>query len=154
MSRLINEKYIPANSDALIFKSELETFVRSELFEKIMNAKKIYREQRFNIVLPTSMLDDSPEFIEETKDEFLAVQGVIDLVIEDEGGNLYLFDYKTDRLSKEELEKGDALERKMVERHGKQLSYYAEAVKRLFGRECRDAFIYSTHKGALVKISN
>ncbi len=154
ISRLINEKYIPANSDALVFGSELEAFAKSELFEKIINAKNIYREQRFNIVLPTSMLDDSPEFIEETKDEFLAVQGVIDLVIEDENGELYLFDYKTDRLSKDELQNGDALKAKMIERHGKQIGYYAEAVKRLFDKECRGAFIYSTHKGALIEIPN
>ncbi len=152
ISRLVSEKYLPTNSEKLVFKRELEAFSKSKLFDKIINAKNIYREQRFNIMLPTSMLDNSPEFIEQTEDEFLAVQGVIDLVIEDENGDIYLFDYKTDRLSKEELDDSNALQKKMIERHGKQISYYAEAIKRLFNKECRGAFIYSTHKTSLIEM--
>ena len=152
MERLVSEKYIPRNSEDLIFENELEKFSKSELITKISNAKKVYREQRFNIMLPTSMLNDSPEFIKQTKDEFLAVQGVIDLVIEDKNGDIFLFDYKTDRLSSIELNNDDALKNKMIERHGKQISYYAEAINRLFDKKCSGAFIYSTHKGSLIEI--
>jgi len=149
---LVKDKYLPKNIEELVFKNELAAFIESELFTRIKNAKKIYQEQRFNIILPTSLYDSSLEFIKATKDEILAVQGVIDLIIEDGNGDVYLFDYKTDRLSKEELESDAALNKKMIDRHAKQMSYYAEAVKRLFGKECRGAFIYSTHKGSLIEI--
>ena len=152
IKRLIDRRFIPSESEQTVFKNELEAFLKSELFTKITNAKKLYREQRFNIVLPTSMLNSSPEFLEETKDEFLAVQGVIDLIIEEDNGNIFLYDYKTDRLSREELTDDEKLREKMLSRHEKQIGYYAEAVKRLFGKECSGAFIYSTHKASLIEI--
>ena len=77
--------------------------------------------------------------------EFLAVQGVIDLIIEDENGDLLLYDYKTDRLTPAELLNDSLVREKMTERHAPQLKYYKEAVRRLFGKECKASFVYSTH---------
>ncbi len=152
LCRLIEKKFIPEDSGDLVFLDELEAFFESSLFEKIRSAKRAIREQRFNILLPTDVLDDSPEFKEQTKDEFLAVQGVIDLILEDENGDILVFDYKTDRLKFEERNNAQLLQRKMTDRHQKQLAYYAEAVKRLFGRDCKSVSIYSTHAATEVEI--
>ena len=38
------------------------------------------------------------------KDEKILLQGVIDCIVEDAEGRLHLIDYKTDRLTKKELE--------------------------------------------------
>ena len=152
LCRLIEKKFIPESASELVYKNELEAFLHSELFDKIQSAKKIVREQRFNILLPVDILNSDPEFIRQTEGEFLAVQGVIDLIIEDKNGDIFLYDYKTDRLSPAELESEALLKKKMTERHAPQLSYYKEAVKRLFDKECKAAFIYSTHAAKEIEI--
>ena len=63
---------------------------------------------------------------------------------EDENGDISVYDYKTDRVSQEEMINSELLQKKMIERHSKQLSYYNEAIKRLFSRECKHLAVYST----------
>ncbi len=152
LERLIEERYLPAESESLVFVEELERFFDSELFGKIKTAKRIIREQRFNILLPPSMFSKDSEFIDSLGDEMLAVQGVIDLILIDADGKLCLYDYKTDRLTRTELENDSELSKKMKERHAEQLSYYKLAVKELFERECDSAEIYSTCAARTVKI--
>ena len=150
--RLIDRKFIPRDSEELVFIDELEAFFDSSLFDKISCAKRVIREQRFNILLPTEVFDNSPEFIEQTKGEFLAVQGVIDLILEDENGDILVFDYKTDRLRADEKNNIDLLQKKMTDRHQGQLKYYSEAIKCLFEKKCKTVSIYSTHAAKTVEI--
>ena len=152
LSRLIEERYIPKNSEELVFIDELERFFDSELFEKIKTAKEVIREQRFNILLPPSMFSKDEQFIGELGDEMLAVQGVIDLVIIDSEDRLCLYDYKTDRLSRQELTDTEKLTEKMQKLHSQQISYYKLAVAKLFDRPCDIAQIYSTHAAKTVDI--
>lgn len=152
LSRLIEERYIPSNSADAVFKDELERFFKSELYLRIKNAKKIIREQRFNILLPPAMFSKDTAFIEAVGDELLAVQGVIDLIVIDENDNLCLYDYKTDRLSAAERGDRALLKEKMSRLHAEQLSYYKIAVERMFGRECQTVEIYSTCAATTVSI--
>lgn len=152
LCRLIEKKFIPESSAELVYINELEAFLESDLFSKIQSAKRVVREQRFNILLDVDVLDNDPDFLRQTEGEFLAVQGVIDLIIEDKNGDIFLYDYKTDRLSAVELSSDELLKKKMAERHAPQLGYYKEAVKRLFGKECRAAFIYSTHAAKEIEL--
>ena len=87
------------------------------------------------------------------KNESLAVQGVIDLIIVDEDGNISLIDYKTDRLSREELLDDALAAKKINELHASQLSYYKKAVELLFGRQCSSVCVYSTHSAKLYEIN-
>ena len=152
LARLIENGYLPERARELVFCDELEHFFDTELYAKIKTAKRIIREQRFNILLPPSMFSKDDAFISSLGDEMLAVQGVIDLVIIDADNNLCLYDYKTDRLTNAELESDALLEKAMRDRHSEQLSYYKLAVSRLFERECDVAEIYSTHAARTVKI--
>ncbi len=152
LDRLIEKKFIPADSTSLVFRSELEAFFKSDLYAALKKAKWVIREQRFNILLPPSVLNSDERFLSETEGEELAVQGVIDLLFEDEFGDLILCDYKTDRLLRDMRNDPSALTAKMRENHAKQLTYYAEAVKRLFSRECKRILIYSTHAAMAVEI--
>ena len=144
LTAVIEKKFIPKNSEELVYIDELEAFFSSTLFDKISCAKRVIREQRFNILLSPSILNDNADFLRETDGEFLAVQGVMDLIIEDENGDISVYDYKTDRVSQEEMINSELLQKKMIERHSKQLSYYNEAIKRLFSRECKHLAVYST----------
>ncbi len=150
--RLIEKKFVPKDTNKLVYLDELEKFFESELYGEIKSAKRIIREQRFNILLPPTLLNSDPEFAEQTKEEFLAVQGVIDLIIEDKDGNIILCDYKTDRLTKSELESYDLLAKKMTDRHKKQLSFYKDAISTLFSKDCKKILIYSTQAARSVEI--
>ena len=71
----------------------------------------------------------------------------------DGDGELRIYDYKTDRLSRAELEDEEKLSAKMRALHSQQLSYYKLAAERLFDRECASVEVYSTHAAALVDIA-
>ena len=82
----------------------------------------------------------------------MAVQGVMDLFLIDSEGHIGLYDYKTDRLSPEELATPTLAARRLNRVHGLQLSYYAQAISLLFGRPCDRVCIYSTHAGKLFDV--
>ena len=120
--------------------------------QKILNAKRIIREQRFNMLLPTSLFTQNPEFREKTEAEKIAVQGVIDLILIDDKGNIELYDYKTDRLMRRELESPSLACQRLNQTHGLQLSYYEKAITHLFGKSPVRVAVYSTHAARLFDI--
>ena len=150
LNRLIEKKFIPKDSEELVYKNELEAFFRSDFYRSIRSSRKIIREQRFNILTDASVLNTDGT---ETADEVISVQGVIDLILEDGDGNVALCDYKTDRLTADELSDDALLVAKMTERHAKQLSFYKTAAEQLFGKPCKNIYVYSTHAARAVKLS-
>ena len=61
------------------------------------------------------------------------VQGIIDVWFEEEDG-LVVADYKTDRIR---------TGKELTERYALQLDYYAEALKRITGKEVKEKILYS-----------
>lgn len=152
-SRLSSLGFLPPQAEEQIYFEDLERFVKSRLFSEISTAKQIIREQRFNILLPPDGFTKNPLLLEQIRGESLAVQGVIDLIVITEDDRLCLYDYKTDRLSSEELSSSDLASAKMNALHGLQLSYYAKAAEALFGRPCDVLGVYSTHAARLFPIA-
>ncbi|MBQ4327128.1 MAG: UvrD-helicase domain-containing protein [Clostridia bacterium] len=150
--RLAQKGFIFKDSIELMNFGQLEGFFKSEFFSSLSKAKRVWREQRFNLLLPASKFTENPAMAESLGDTRLAVQGVIDLVFEDEKGDLILADYKTDYLTAEEKENPSLALKKLGERHREQLSYYREAVKQIFGREPSRVCIYSLPLGMALDI--
>ena len=120
-----------SNRYDMINKKQLEGFFESKLFKRLSNAKRIWREQRFNIFLPAYEFTENKEKAELLKDETVAVQGVIDIFFEDADGKIVLCDYKTDYLTREEILNPKIAAEKLNKRHAEQLSYYAKAIKEM-----------------------
>ena len=152
LSRLVEKRFIAPQVVELINISQIEKFFESDFYKLFKGAKRTYREQRFNILLPASHFTQDEDFKNEIEQEEILVQGVIDLFFEDENGNIILCDYKTDHLTNEELKDAMLVAEKMKARHGKQLEYYAMAVERLIGRPPQKIFIYSLPLGEAVEI--
>lgn len=145
LSRLVQKGFFPDSIASLMYKDELEKFIDSDLIDRILSAKKVIREQRFNIDLPSGSFTKDNELSDMLDNEPLAVQGVIDLVLVMPNGEIELYDYKTDRLTDKELSSPALARHRMQQIHGDQLSYYAHAIELMFGHPCSRIAIYSTH---------
>lgn len=152
LERLTEKKFISKETSALINVNQLKSFFSSELYHSIRSARRIWREQRFNILLPASDFTSEPALSEKLDEEKILVQGVIDLVFEDSEGKIILCDYKTDYLTPEELKDDTLAASKLSARHSRQLSYYAMACAELFGRAPDKILIYSLPLGKTVEI--
>ncbi len=152
LERLCTAEFISERNKERVRLYEIELFARSALFADMLNAKSLYRELRFNCRLPATLFTEDEAKRAKLCDTGILVQGVIDCLIEDSDGNLHLVDYKTDRLTREELADVNLAEKKLNAKHALQLSYYAMAIKKMFGRAPSTVSVYSMPLGRTVPI--
>ena len=153
LARLAEARFMTREDAELVSVRQLEVFFEGSLFARLKKAKKVYREQRFNIFLPASDFTEDKEKAALLQDETIAVQGVIDLFFEEEDGSIVLCDYKTDYLTREEMAAPPLAAAKLQARHAQQLSYYAKAIEAMLGKAPDEVLIYSLPLGDSVKIS-
>ena len=152
VERLIKSEFISKDDGERVRVNELASFVRSPLFKEIKEAKAIHRELRFNVFLGADSFTAESEKKKLLEGESILVQGVIDCLIENDDGDFHLIDYKTDRLTREELHDTALGEERLRASHTLQLSYYREAVKQIFGKAPSKVGIYSLHLGREVAL--
>ena len=152
LDRLCALEFLSDEDKKRVRISELKRFVESPLFEEMKRAKKLYRELRFNVKLPASRFTQNEDKKRLLEDSEVLVQGVIDCIIEREDGSLHLIDYKTDRLTKEERQTVALGEERLRKAHTLQLSYYCDAIKKMFGKAPAKVGVYSLHLGKEVEI--
>ena len=143
LSRLVELGFISREDEKRVRLSEIEAFTRSDFFRDMLGAKRLYRELRFNALMPAVMFTENEERISAVSDREVLVQGVIDCIIEFPDGTLGVFDYKTDRLTREELSDRALARESLYNKHSLQLSYYAYAVERMFGKAPVRVEVYS-----------
>ncbi len=139
------------NSDILYVK-QLENFFQSEFFERILNAKSIRREFKFGMFRSASEFTEDEELASLVSDRKIYIQGSIDLLIECPDGSVYICDYKTDRVLPEEINNIELLRERMRLTHKDQLSQYAYAVEKIFGKAPEKTFIISLSAGLALEI--
>lgn len=149
--RLVSLDFITAASAELIDRRAVNRFAESELFRRILSARKVWRELRFNVNLPADQFTESDEFAVILKGETVLVQGVVDCLIESENGDFVIIDYKTDHFTREQRYDNRA-EAILRERYATQLRYYRAACERLIAGRIKQALIYSFSLGKTVEI--
>ena len=152
LSRMVKDGFLSKEDAELVRLEEIELFINSELYRRMRSAKKIWRELRFNIRLPASRFTASRQRSLALAEKTVLVQGVIDCVILGEDDEIYLIDYKTDRLSREELSDRRLAALSLSARHAEQLGYYYTATERMFSRPPKKTEVYSMHLGDTVEI--
>ena len=143
LSRLYSLGFLSERDKDRVRLYEIEAFRKSELFAEMKNAKRLYRELRFNLRLPAYLFTENEEKALAYRDKHVLVQGVIDCIVERPDGTLALYDYKTDRLTREELTDRELAEKKLRQKHSLQLSYYALAVNEMFSKHPAKVAVYS-----------
>lgn len=152
ISRLTEEGFISARVAKILDRKQLTGFFDSSFIKRAMSAVKVERELKFQRLIPLRELTDDADFAEALGDRTLYVQGSIDLVCHYDDGHIELCDYKTDRLTPEELANPSLLSLHMKERHGNQLLQYAAAIEKRFGKRPQKIYIFSLPLGEAVEI--
>ena len=151
LQRLLSGGFITSESLGRVRKSEIEKFCNSKLLAVMRNAKKLYREFRFNSQLPAEQFTNDENKKAALSGTYVLVQGVIDCIIEHNDGSITLVDYKTDRLSKEELADKTLAYKKLFKSHSLQLEYYRAATESIFGIAPKSVGVYSLHLGEFLE---
>ena len=152
LERLVAKRFLSQRTADAVRLRELEAFRNSDLIEEILSAVWARRELQFSFLLPLSRITRNPELKKRLGDETVFVQGSIDLLYETRDGKLILCDYKTDHVTERERTDLDQLISRFRQAHGEQLSVYAQAVRRMFGKNPDRTLIYSTSLGKTLQI--
>lgn len=113
-------------------------FFASELGQRMLKARKVWREMPFSLMLPAEKF--YPDL--QGCGEQIFVQGVIDCLF-DEGDGLVLLDYKTDKAS-------SATE--LAAKYAAQLSMYTVAIERILKRPVKEQYLYAFALGQAIKL--
>lgn len=151
LARLTEERFVPAGIAELVNVRQIERFFVSELYSSLKRAKRVWREQRFNLLLPAERFTQDSGLALRLEGEKLLVQGVIDLLFIDENDRIVLCDYKTDYLTPDEIADEAAAKKKLFDRHRLQLGYYCDAVYQLLGRRPDRVCLYSLPLGRAIE---
>ena len=125
--RLLGLGFLTEAQFALLDYEGLAAFFASGLYARMKESRRLYREQRFSVRAPASLLGGS-------ETETVLVQGVIDCFFEEKDGTMTVVDYKTDRVSDPET---------LRRRHAPQLEQYVKAVERMTGKRVGRTSIWS-----------
>lgn len=145
LARLVQKRFIAKNDADLVDRGQIAAFVTSTLFRRILSARQIWREFRFNAARSAADLTTDPALAEKLRSQCtdVIVQGVVDLLFEDADGRYILVDYKTDRLSAAQRHDVSLAKAVLRERHRNQLSYYRDILGDMLGQRIDEALIYS-----------
>ena len=151
---LKDDGFISAENASLVRLDEIETFRKSALLSRLLSARRVLREKRFNAVLDASLFTTDASLKKKLSSDGvkITVQGVVDCMFTDKDGKNILVDYKTDRLTKEELSDPKKAAETLTERHGRQLRLYRDICRDMLGTDFDEVYIYSLHLGDVIPV--
>ena len=130
IQELVYKNFLSQEEAEKINIENIYVFLNSDFAKKIKKSKKIYKEK------PFFMKIKAKEFLKESENEEILVQGIIDLYFENDDNNLILVDYKTDYLNPTE-------EDTLINKYKMQLELYKEALEGATNKKVSEVYIYS-----------
>ena len=113
-------------------------FLRSDLAARIRKSKQVEREYRFSLLRPVR------DFSSLDADDSVLLQGVVDCFFE-EDGELVVVDFKTDHVSRAQLDE-------RAEHYRPQLEAYSMALTRVMGKKVKEKVLYFFSAGEEVRL--
>ena len=135
---MVDSGFLTPEQASLVDVSMLGAFFATPMGKRLGMEKNVLREFKFSI------LDDGESYGAELSGEKVLLQGVVDCAIVEEDGIIVL-DFKTDRVTEEDLELRVAHYRPQVEA-------YAQALSRIFEKEVRESYLYFLQLNRFVKL--
>ncbi|MCA0987742.1 helicase-exonuclease AddAB subunit AddA [Guptibacillus algicola] len=146
IARLEQKELLTSEQTEAIDEAQIVQFIDSPLGAKMRNAKAIHKEVPFSLGVDSKWI--YCEF--EGEQETVVLQGVIDLIIEEEDG-LTLVDYKTDVIENR-FTSEEQIETTMTNRYSTQLRLYEKAIDEIWNMPCKEKVLYFFDGGRLVTI--
>ena len=137
IERFVNEGYMTQKQAECIDAKKIEKFLKSPVAERLRNAKRVWREASFTVMI------DARDVFDNGENEKICVQGTIDCLFEDSTGKLVMLDYKTDFYEYPQT---------IADRYKKQLELYEVAVFKRFLKGCDEKCLYLFHKGDCIEV--
>jgi ATP-dependent helicase/nuclease subunit A len=135
INELINnlcEKEIITKQEAdAISAQKILAFTKSNIWKELKEAKEVYKEKPFYINISAN------EIYDETVDETVLVQGIVDLYFINKNDEIVLVDYKTDYVEQSK-------EQELVNKYREQLNLYKRALEEALNKKVTNVYIYST----------
>ena len=116
----------------------IRAFLATPLAQEIRQARQVWREYRFALLMPAALYDPAAE------GEELMLQGVVDCAFRTKEG-LVVVDFKTDRLAPGE-------EPQRAEEYRPQLEAYAQALERVMEEKVCRKVLYFFSTGATINL--
>ena len=135
--QLVQREFLRADQVDAVSNKEILQFFEKGLASRLRNAKTIYREVPFSMVIPAKEAYNDWN----GEDEPVLIQGVIDCLFEDEEG-FVLLDYKTDRI-KGRFANGFSEAKPVLEQRYKvQIALYTKAIEQILKIELKEKYLY------------
>ncbi|MBR6633657.1 MAG: UvrD-helicase domain-containing protein [Clostridia bacterium] len=137
--RLVKYGFITEEQKNVLNHLTLSAFFNSKTYKSICKAKRIEREKRYTLLLPSSKFytDEDKKASLDALGKKTLIQGVIDCYFVNEDNTVTLIDFKTDNVSV------NGGEKVLRERHSHQIQMYKEAIEEIEGLKVSKAVIYS-----------
>ncbi|MGG3449527.1 helicase-exonuclease AddAB subunit AddA [Domibacillus aminovorans] len=135
LEKLIEKELLTVEQTEVIHTEMVAAFFKSEPGEMLLAADRVHRE------LPFNMGVSAREAGTADLDEKVLIQGVIDCLFEYKG-NLYLLDYKTDRITDRFAGGFTEAEPVLRKRYDMQITLYAKAIERIWKRPLHKKFVF------------
>jgi len=127
---MVNQELLREEEAAVVDRSRIWRFFISPLGQRVLSAPRVYREVPFNLVYKAAAIFAGLEDCEEE----LLLQGIIDLYFQ-EGEELVLVDYKTDRITLDNRAE-------LIEKYRVQIELYKHALEKILARRVKASYLY------------
>ncbi len=143
IEKLVKDGAIIQEITSQINVESIAKFFKSNLGQIVLDKKTVVRrEWPFTFAVPAAQWDESAS--PHTSDDFIIVQGIIDLLIKTPEG-LIIIDFKTDDVSADGAPK-------RAELYRRQLDLYAQAASIILGREVKGKWLCFLRPGCEVEV--
>ncbi len=126
--RLVEKGFLTEEQGNMVNIRKLAAFFQSSIGQKLRTGTPHIREFKFSI------LDDGSHYGEGLAGEQVLLQGVVDCALLEEDG-ITVVDFKTDRVTKENLSE-------VVQRYRPQVQTYGEALHRIYEKPMKAQYLY------------
>ena len=139
---LVANGFIHKEDAALVSPQPVYRFFQSDLAKRLRNATQVWREEKFNLALDrAALLGKSQNPVQDRQKVF--VQGIIDCFFEEPDGNVVIIDFKTDKLTKNDVDE-------IFARYRVQMRLYQKAVEEIFEKKVKNSYIYLFNTGETI----
>ena len=129
---LLSEEFLTVKESESLNVTQIQKFINSPLAKRILQSKKVLREQRFSVKIPPELLNKHA-ISEKISDTFVVMQGALDCAFQ-ENGKYVIVDYKTDKT--ENI-------KDLYEKYSTQLNLYKYALEKISEIKVKELIIYS-----------